>query len=485
MRTFYAHAFGARYDLPIPLSLFVAAGALVVVASFVVTQARGSTARRTTGESGAEAAPAMGNPAWGAVATMWLAFLTWCGYAGSQLVAENIIVTWFWLGVWIAIPLSCAVIGDWTRPVNPYAFLTRCADSPRLRRVILGSRDPVRWPDRLGWWPAVFLLFAGACGELIFNLTTTVPHVTADILAGYAALTVVMGFLFGPRWLDRGEAFGVLFDTWGRLGFFRFGSPGRRGFARGLDRGFAPSVSLVAFVLLMLVNVNFDGLLSTPQWAKVLRQLPSGYNVPSPRQHDFNVLAFVLLAVTLGVILTMFAHASAVAGRHHTAPLVSFTRLLPSMVPIAFGYLFAHNLEYLLVNGQLMLPLLGNPPGTDSWPLHLPYPFNDDYEVHHAFLPSGFYWYASLLVIVAVHVAAVVIAHRQLAATAGSPRLAARSEYPWLVAMVAYTCLSLWLLAQPLTHESATTPGKDVATGGAAIHLPSPERPPFADGGAG
>ena len=40
-----------------------------------------------------------------------------------------------------------------------------------------------------------------------------------------------------------------------------------------------------------------------------------------------------------------------------------------------------------LINGQLLLPLLGNPVGSESWPLHLPYPFNDDYEVATGVMP--------------------------------------------------------------------------------------------------
>jgi hypothetical protein len=254
----------------------------------------------------------------------------------------------------------------------------------------------------------------------------------------------------------------VLLDTWGRIGFFRFGAPGRRGFAGGLERGFAPRVSRITFVLLMLLNVNFDGLLATPQWADVLRQLPNGYNVPSPRQHYFNTLTFALMTVALALLLLGFAQASTAAGRLRLRPLESLTGLLPSLVPIAFGYLLAHNIEYLLVNGQLMFPLLGNPPGGEhNWPIaaHMPYPFNDSYEVNHTFLPSGFYWYFSLAVIVAVHVYAVVLAHRHLVRSGTDRRAELRSEYPWLVAMVGYTCLSLWLLAQPLTKETSSTSG--------------------------
>ena len=57
-----------------------------------------------------------------------------------------------------------------------------------------------------------------------------------------------------------------------------------------------------------------------------------------------------------------------------------------------------------------------------------------------------------LAVIIAVHVVAVIIAHRHLS-TSGRDEIAARrSEYPWLVAMVGYTMLSLWILAQPIVE---------------------------------
>jgi hypothetical protein len=473
-----AHAFGKRYDLPIPLYLFVLGGALVVIVSFLLVVPRsnghadGENDQTPEGFGDEAAHLRRPHPAWGWVSVVWLAFIIWCGFVGSQDVAENINVTWLWLIVWIAVPLTVAVVGDWTQPLNPFAFLSRLADSNRLRAALLAGEEPVTWPDWLGWWPAAVLFFLAACGELIFNLDTTVPKTASEILLAYAVFSAVMGFLFGEQWLRRGELFTVLFDTWGRLGYFRFGAAGRRGFGGGLERGFARRVSRVAFVLLMLLNVNFDGLLATPQWQNdVLRQLPAPYNVPDSSQHYFNTLAFAGLAMMLALILLVFAYSSAVAGRHHTTPLDSFTGLLPSLVPIAFGYLLAHNLEYILVNGQLLLPLIGNPPGGTIWPLtsHMPYPFNDSYEVHHAFLPSGFYWYVSLIVIVAVHVYAVVLAHRHLVRVGDTPSLRLRSEFPWLAAMVGYTCLSLWLLAQPLTETTSTTSGLGPAT---------PARPP-------
>ena len=63
-------------------------------------------------------------------------------------------------------------------------------------------------------------------------------------------------------------------------------------------------------------------------------------------------------------------------------------------------------------------------------------------------------WYVQIVVIVAAHVVAVVLAHRHLGRTATTVALARRSEWPWLAAMVGYTMLSLWLLAQPIIERA-------------------------------
>jgi len=153
------------------------------------------------------------------------------------------------------------------------------------------------------------------------------------------------------------------------------------------------------------------------------------------------------------LVFGAFAVLAGRAARRPVGALTALTGLLPSLLPIAYGYLLAHYLQYVAINGQLLLPLIGNPVGSDSWPVHLPYPFNDDYEVATGVLPTSVTWYLQLVVIVAAHVVAVVLAHRHLTIAAPAPVLARRSEWPWLVAMVAYTTVSLWLLAQPLLAE--------------------------------
>jgi hypothetical protein len=455
-----AHAFGARYDLPIPLLLFVLGGAAVVVLSFLLVLPR-AVAHRETEEAPTDGAYQRDlSPIWGVITIVLLALLIVCGIAGSQEVPENLVPTAVWLLLWIAVPLSVGLLGDWTQPVNPFRWVAVALDRPGLRKALLGTPDPLPWPRRLGWWPAVVIYFVTACGELIYNEHTTVPRFAAYSLLSYACFSAIAGLLFGAPWQRQGEMFTVLFDTWGRLGWFRFGAPGRPGFAGGLGGDFDPAPSRTAFVLLLLVSVNLDGLLATPKWNRFERHFPGQLELNPDRLETFRTVTFVVLALAVALAFTIFAMLAVRAGGRALPPAAAISGLLPSLLPIAFGYLLAHNLQYLLVNGQLLFPLIGNPVGKEGWPIHLPYPFNDDYEIHKTFLPSSFYWYVSVLIIVAAHVIAVVLAHQHLARSARTLRAARASEYPWLVAMVAYTMLSLWLIAQPLVeegHESQET----------------------------
>jgi hypothetical protein len=453
----FAHAFGQRYELPIPLALFVFAGAGVVLLSFFLVLRQGA---KPGPELAATDRPPINLPNAASITGSLLVFagLVGAGLLGSQEIPENILPTLFWVIVWVGVALSCGLVGDWTQGLNPFANLSKLADSHGVRKLILARTDPIAWPDRLSWWPAVVLLYLVVACELIFNQSMTIPANMALAFITYAVVCLTAGLIFGPSWLQKGEVFTVLFNTWGRLGYFRFGSPGRRGWLGGLDAPFAPELSRVVFILLLLASVSFDGLLSTPLWSRLQHQLPSVVSVGTVGYAILALLAFALVTVLLWGLFTAFAIGVSRAGNHHHTPLQTLTGLLPSLLPISFAYLLAHYLQYLLVNGQLIFPLLGNPVGSDSWPIHLPYPFNDSYEPNPHVLSTGAAWYFAVAVIVIAHVLAVVLAHRHLVKTGKTKEAARLSEYPWIAAMVAYTMLSLWLLAQPLVKEDSAAP---------------------------
>ncbi len=462
-----AHAFGERYELPIPLYLFALGGALVVLLSFaLVLRTPGGTAPEVTGT---DAVPLRRlHPALGPLSILLMLLVAVVGLTGSQVVSENIAPETFWVLTWIGVPLSCGILGDWTGSMNPFANLARLADSARLRKGVLARAEPLAW--RAGWWPAVGLFVLLVLGELVFNLRATAPVFVGGSLLVYAVLCLFLGLVFGEGFLARGEVFSGLFNAWGRLGFWRFGAPGRtRHLTGGLDVAFDTNPSRVVFVLLLLVSINFDGLLATPQWASYERRTlgTDSSGIDALRTGSLVALIVLVLAVFLA-----FAVGSARAGRWGSSPFGALAGLLPSLVPIAFGYLVAHYLQYLLTNGQLIAPLIGNP-GYANWPIHLPGPFNDNFEVNSKLLPNSFYWYLSVVVIIAVHVVAVMLAHRALLRRAGDETRARRSEYPWLVAMVTYTAASLLLIAQPLTQEKGTATTDRAPAAAAAPAVPA------------
>ena len=207
--------------------------------------------------------------------------------------------------------------------------------------------------------------------------------------------------------------------------------------------------------------MSFDGLLATTAWKHARDQLPGSIAPGTVAYELLTTLAFIALVLLAWLLFGGFAWAVKKAGSLEGSILDVLGGLTPSLVPIAFGYLFAHNAEYLAINGQLLLPLLGNPPGGASnwfinlitslglpYPFH--YPFNDSYEVNKNLLPSSVVWYTQVALIILVHVAAVVLAHDYVTRAARTKERAQRAEWPWIAIMVGYTMSSLWLLAQPL-----------------------------------
>ena len=433
------HAFGTRYDLPAPLYLYLVGAGAVVFATFLFVLSR--PVPRAAPSPAEDLPPPPKTPAWPGWGMLVLgALLALAGLFGSQSVPDNVLPTAFWLVFWIAVPISIAVIGDYWPYVSPLTLIARTA----------GPRGRVAYPRGWGVWPAALLFFLFASGELIVNGVATLPAVTAWIMIAYAILTALMSAVFGAEeWLRRGEVFSVLFATWGRLGWFRFGSPGRRGFFGGLRRPFTPRVDRLTFVLLLLVSVSFDGLLATPLWKAFRDQLPDPITPGQPGYTIFLVLVFAALTGVIWALFGGFAAAVKAAGRLDGSVIEVMAGLVPSVVPIAFGYLVAHNLDYLVINGQLLIHQASDPMGTGLLNLF----GTVSYEPNRNLIPTAVIWYFQIALIIGVHVAAVILAHGYLGRAARSEAQGKRAEWPWIAAMVGYTMSSLWLLAQPIVSE--------------------------------
>ena len=136
------------------------------------------------------------------------------GLFGAQDPYRNLIVTLVWVTWWVGFAFACALIGDLWAPLNPLATLHRWAAALSRRPLSLGLRYPVR----LGVWPAVLVLLCFAWAELVWR-DKDVPLYLARAVLGYSLLTWLGMLVFGrDTWLARGEAFSLAFGVLGRFG---------------------------------------------------------------------------------------------------------------------------------------------------------------------------------------------------------------------------------------------------------------------------
>ena len=119
-----------------------------------------------------------------------------------------------------------------------------------------------------------------------------------------------------------------------------------------------------------------------------------------------------------------------------------------TLAPIAIAYHLAHYLSFLLLAGQLLIPLLSDPFG---WGWNL---FGADVcAMDPGLAGPALVWGAAALAIVAGHMMAVYLAHVMALRLYRDKTAALRSQIPMLVLMVFYTMTSLWIMAQPLIKD--------------------------------
>jgi hypothetical protein len=479
--TAFAHGFGQRYDLPLPLTLYLYGTAAVVAVSFVIV---GLFVRHP--------APGRGYPRWNLLAHpfgRWIAnpsliqalrlvslalfvVTVTAGFLGDQNPYRNIAPTMVWIVAWVGLAYVSAFVGDVWVLINPWRTTFEWAE--RLFGWIAGGRGlSVRlpYPEALGVWPAVVLLLAFAWFELVYP-SASVPAQIAFAASVYSILTWAGMVAFGREtWLRHGEVFSVVFGTYARFAptEARSGPSGPelnlRPFGAGLLDPRMASPSMTAFVLLLLATVLFDGLLSTPEWASLERAVAmSGGGAGDLEPMLFRsvgLLGFWLLF--LGAYLAVSAIMSAVTGRSHT--MIEIARSFAfTLVPIAIGYHLAHYLVFLLVQGQYIIPLLSDPLGY-GWDLF----GTAGYRVDIAVVGSRFAWYAAVIAILIGHIVAVYLAHVKAMRLFSPRRIALQSQVPLTALMVIYTFVSLSILAEPIVERPTPAQPSVISTAGIAI----------------
>ena len=466
----YAHGFGMRYDLPLPLTLWIAGAACAIVLSFVII----AIAVRANAPVEASAqAPLVGRQAGNGVtspkirvvaqvfAVAALILVVAAGIVGDQTPTRNLAPTAIWIAWWVGFSYLSAFVGNVWSVVNPWAAIFDWGDRivPKRR----ASRTPrVEWPERVGVWPGIALFVAFAWLELIWE-GRSIPSHLAWLAIGFSVLTWTGMFIFGrSTWLTHADPFALAFGVLSKFGVtdIRAGHDtsgttaatrqtfGLRPPGAGLvaDENISPSLSV--FVIVMLSTVTFDGLMATPLWQRIesalYRALPAFGDSRLAIINTAGLLGFCVAFIAVyRLVATLIARASG----NSMTPDETGRAFVLTLVPIAIAYLVAHYLSYFLIQGQLLIRLASDPFGF-GWNLLGTARFRPDIGI----VGARFVWYTSLIAIVLGHVAAVSLAHIVALRKFGDPRVAIRSQFPMLVLMIAYTMMSLWIIAQPIVE---------------------------------
>jgi len=451
----YSHAFGSRYDLPLPLNFYLSAASICVAISFLAT-----FFLIRPEEKGSHQLEIRLNPAlcrffsvlFQATGLLLLILILTSALIGDPSPTKNLATVTIWILWWVGMLLFSALIINLWPQLNPIYTIAQWINQ-RL------PSQPRPLPQWLSYASVIGLLFISWV-ELVSNISET-PIQLFYLIIIYLTSTCIFAHRYGiDTWFNNGDPLTRLFNLLGKMSPLCFTArysliirlPGSGLF---IPKGEKPQIASTLFILALMSIVLFDGLSETPLWQATLSYLTESQSLRPLLITLMNSGIDILSLLKTSGILIVFAVAAAtywllsysiwlVVKRQIPLHVISF-RFALSLMPIAIAYHFSHYISYLLLAGQLILPILSDPLGL-GWNLFGTQAHRIDISVINA----ENVWWIAVVSIITGHIISAVIAHREALRLFSDRKLAIQSQIPMMILMILLTMSSLWILSQPI-----------------------------------
>lgn len=430
-----AHGVGTRSDLPVPLLGTAIGAGLAVALSFAIMGIVWMKPRLDR-LSGGVLLPQLLDTAVrvlgyvGRLAMLILYFVViGAAFTGVDNSAENLATTGVFIMLWVVMQAVSAVFGDVWSAVNPLDTIVAGLERFFGRKTSPTDDDHANVTN----WPAVIGLFGFLWMELAYHQGDA-PTTVGRALIVYSVVLIAGGVMNGRAWLRHAGGFSAWFNLLGYMGmFFRDDDDRLRvrlpfvGISQMMIR---PGTA--ALVLLVLGSTTFDGLSGTTIWQELVRdQIEWG----------------ATFAATAGLIWMIFV--VSIVYLLVTRSIDTADRYVPSLVPIALGYIVAHYFSLVVFFGQGFFFGLSDP-------------FDQGWDILNNASSTINFTVVTTFTIAMVQVSAIVIGHIAGVAAAhdlvledevsGSPdglnpgATAFRAELPLATVMMFYTMVGLYIL---------------------------------------
>jgi hypothetical protein len=307
-----------------------------------------------------------------AVGLALLGAVLYAAIVGPDANAANIAPVSVFVIWWVGLPILCLAVGDVMRAINPFVPLVAAGE----RVAPLARITRVRRPAVAPAWTAAAFLAAFSWFFLAYHSPGS-PRALAVLLVVYTAAAVVGGLRWGQAWLGTGEGFAGISHAVAHL-VRRRDAPHPRG--------------LLALVVVWVGATSFDAVSSTSFWID-LEGTTSGWG-----RTLVNTAGLVwLIGIAAAIVL--------LAVRLLDDP-TSGRLLGMALVPVALVWFLAHDVTFLLFEGQNFYALLSDPLGR-GWDLF----GTIDHTINYRVVTAGWVRWLQLVALLLGHVTAVVLAH--------------------------------------------------------------------------